>query len=131
MFTHRVKIRLQSTDATGVLYFTEQLKFAMETFEEFIEFKGFNLKQLLDFSILLPVVHVEADYAAALHVSDEIEVGMAVEKVGSSSITLCYQLFDVNRQIQVGKVKIVHVAVDRTTQASVPLPDCLKMLFAI
>jgi YbgC/YbaW family acyl-CoA thioester hydrolase len=129
MFTHLVKIRLQSTDATGVLYFTEQLKFAMETFEEFLQFKGFSLRRLLDSSVLLPVVHSEADYTAPLHVGDEIEVKMEVEKMGNSSLTLSYRLFDLQRQIEVGKVKIVQVAVDRMTQASVPLPEVLKNLF--
>jgi acyl-CoA thioesterase FadM len=38
MFVHRKFVRLEDTDATGVIFFPNQLKFALESLEHY--FKG-------------------------------------------------------------------------------------------
>ncbi len=128
MFTYRTKIRLKDTDATGVLYFSEQFKLALEAFEEFLASQGFSLRELLNSSYLMPIVHAEADYSAPLKVGDPLEISLQVAKLGTSSITLQYALFDPDRKIPVGRVEIVHVVVDREKGISVPIPDFLRKL---
>ncbi len=126
MFIYHTRIRLIDTDATGVLYFSQQFNFAMEAFEAFLQNRGFSWKKLMGSDFFLPVVHAEADYSAPLMVGDELEISLIVEKVGTSSITLQYILRDLVKKIEVGKVKIVHVAVGKKTRASTPLPDALR-----
>jgi YbgC/YbaW family acyl-CoA thioester hydrolase len=126
MFTYRTQVRLKDTDATGVLYFSEQFKFALETFEEFLKDRGFSLKELMVSPYLLPVVHADADYFAPMTVGDILEVTLKVGKIGTSSITLQYSFRDPERSIDVGRAEIVHVVVDKHTRTSVPLPDFLK-----
>lgn len=128
MFTHRTKLHLKDTDATGVLYFSEQFSLVMQAFESYLESKFFSLKQLLNSSIQFPVVHAEGDYFAPLQVGDEVEIKMAIEAIGTSSVTFVYQLVCLHRQKEVGRVKIVHVSVDRKTALAVPLPDFLRTL---
>ncbi len=128
MFNYRTRLHLKNTDATGVLYFSEQFSFAMEAFEGFLLHKGFSLKELLNSPILMPVVHAEADFMAPLRVGDEVEIKMEVEAIGTTSISLAYQLVCPVRNREVGKVKIVHVCVDRKTQAKVSVPTFLREL---
>jgi YbgC/YbaW family acyl-CoA thioester hydrolase len=130
MFSYRKKVSLKETDATGVLYFSEQFAYAMEAFEGYLSSKGFSLKQLLDSPLLMPVVHAEADYLAPLHAGDEVVIKMGVETVGQSSVTLIYQIFCPVRLMDIGRVKIVHVAVDRITQQSVPIPEWMRALLS-
>ena len=54
MFIYRTQIRLKDTDATGVLYFSEQYKFALEAFEEFLKGPRVFLKSSARLSILIP-----------------------------------------------------------------------------
>lgn len=129
MFTYRTSVRLKDTDATGVLYFSEQFKFALEALEEFLREKGFSLKELIASPYLFPVVHAEGDYFAPLMVGDAVEVGMKVERVGTSSVTLHYVLRDPERGVDVGRVEMVHVVVDRASRTSVPIPDFLRAIF--
>lgn len=126
MFIYRTKIRLRDTDATGVLYFAEQFRLATEAFEEFLKECGFSLKELLNSQYLMPVVHAEGDYMAPLMVGDELEIFLKVVKIGSSSVTLQSVLRDPLRKIDVGRVEIVHVVVDRDQKNSVPIPAFLR-----
>lgn len=127
-FVHRRKVRLQDTDATGVLYFSEQLKMALETFEDFLSHHQMPLRELIDSPYLLPVVHAEADYLAPVMVGDELDIHLIVEAVGTKSVTLAYRFFDIKRKIDVGTAKIIHVSVDKQTRQSAPIPNILKNL---
>jgi len=128
-FTHRRKVRLQDTDATGVLYFPEQLKMALEAFEDFLIHHQLPLRKLIEDSpYLLPVVHAEADYLAPVMVGDELDIHLTVEAVGTKSVTLIYRFVDTKRKIDVGTAKIIHVAVDKQTRQSVPIPDILRVV---
>ncbi len=128
MFIYSTQVRLKDTDATGVLYFAEQFRMALETFEEFLKSRGFSLKQLLESSYLMPVVHAEGDYFAPLMVGDELEISMRVVKVGTSSVTLEYAFRDLGRGLEVGRVQIVHVVVEKEKRTSVPIPDFLRAI---
>jgi len=128
MFIYRTTVRLKDTDATGVLYFSEQFKFCLEAFEEFLKEAGYPLQQLIHASpFLIPIVHAEGDYLAPLLVDDEIEVHLSVSRIGTSSFTLAYLLHKKNSPV--GKVSIVHTSISKASQKSIPLPEIvLKIL---
>lgn len=126
MFTYHTQIRLRSTDATGVLYFAEQFTLAMEAFEAFLKERGIVWKEWMASNYVFPVVHAEADYCAPLAVGDEVSISVTVEKVGSSSASLCYCFQKIQESSEVGRVQIVHVAVDKKTQAAIPIPQFLR-----
>ncbi len=128
MYIYKTQVRLRDTDATGVLYFAEQFRMALEAFEEFLKDRGFSLNQLLGSEYLMPIVHADADYFSPLVVGDEVEISLRVVKLGTSSITLESHFHDPQRKINVGKVQIVHVVVDRESRTSVPIPDFLRAL---
>lgn len=118
------KIRLRDTDATGVLYFTEQLRMALEAFED-----RFSLREMIEAqNFLMPIVHAESDYFAPLKVGDEVEISASCTKIGTSSFTLHYRFFCPKRQIEVGRVSIVHVTVSKETEKSIPIPDPIGAL---
>ncbi len=130
MFIYRTQVRLKDTDATGVLYFAEQFKFALEAFESFLQDRGFAWRDLMSSKYFLPVVHAQSDYMAPLMVGDPLEVTFSVGKIGTSSMTLQYTFRDPDRDVEVGRATIIHVAVDKVTRESVPIPDFLRTILA-
>jgi 1,4-dihydroxy-2-naphthoyl-CoA hydrolase len=129
MFIYHTHVRLKDTDATGVLYFAEQFRMAQEGFEAFLKEKGFPLRQLIEGSpFLMPVAHAEADYMAPVMVGDELRITLRIAKVGTSSVTLQYVFHDRERKIDVGRVEMVHVVIDRDKRTSVPIPDFLRTI---
>lgn len=128
LFRYNRIIRLQETDATGVLYFAEQLKIALEAFEDFLIHKGFSLNQLIESPYLMPVVHAEADYFAPLKVGDRVNISVALHRLGEKSFTLHYVFHDPVRAIDVGTVTLIHVTVDGKTRSSLPIPESILLL---
>jgi 1,4-dihydroxy-2-naphthoyl-CoA hydrolase len=132
MFTRKIRLRLFETDATGVLYFAQQLRMAQEAFEWFLESASSSLgKWLKEDKYLLPIVHAEADFLRPLRVGDEIEICLALEHLGNSSFTLSSSFF-LEEEVLAGKTRIVHVVIDRGTWQSTPIPpeliQCLHVL---
>ncbi len=128
MYVYKTQVRLRDTDATGVLYFSEQFRMALEAFEEFLKERGFSLNQLMGSEYLMPIVHAEGDYFSPLVVGDELEISLKVVKLGTSSITLESVFHDPYRKIPVGKVQIVHVLIDKGKRIPVPIPDFLRTM---
>lgn len=132
MFTHQTTIRLHHTDAAGLLFFAEQFKLAHDAYESFMESIGYPFAPLLRTSqYLLPIVHAEADFGAALNTGDKIAIQVTAERIGDTSFTLDYKLFR-NGSEPVGSVKTVHVLIDkRTGQTLALLPDLRAKLATI
>lgn len=129
MFCYRTTIKLRDTDATGVLFFTEQLRLALEAFETYLSSLGISLNSLLASSgYLMPIVHAEADFAAPLRLGDAIEIHWGLENIGNSSFTFVSHFLKAEDRRSSGKVKIVHVAVDKHTGSKIVLPKAVLEL---
>lgn len=127
MFSCKRVIHLQDTDATGVLYFAQQLRLALEVFEDFLHAKGQPLSALIsDKPYLMPIVHAEADYSSALMVGDALVIELTCEKMGTSSFTLGYRYLDETSQEEKGRATLVHVTTSKETRRAIPIPKELK-----
>ncbi|MBS0616520.1 MAG: thioesterase family protein [Verrucomicrobia bacterium] len=120
----RKRIYLRETDATGVLYFTELQRMALEAFEDQFDLK----KMLAEENFLLPIVHVEADYKIPLRCGDEVEIFFTLTAGSTSSLKVHYQIL--LEEKVAGEVRIIHVTVAKETLTSIPLPEVLKELCA-
>ncbi len=121
MFRYTRTIFLRDTDATGVLYFSEQLKICQEVFEAYLS-KKFTLNQMLrEHDFLLPIVHAEADYSLPILVGDVLEIQLSLGDIGSSSFSLGFKVLKGTQEV--GSAKIVHVALSKETGKSIPIPE--------
>lgn len=133
MYAQYRTVKLAETDATGIVYFTEVQKYAVEALEEFLHTKALSLAKMIEDDIfLLPIVHVAVDYLCPLFVGDLISIQMSVEKSGVSSFTLKYEIKKDESDFVAAIVKITHVSVDTHTRHAVPIPrsliDILKVI---
>ncbi len=121
-FVWRTSIRFIDTDTSGRIHFTSLFRYFESAEEEFLNSIGCHYLDLEEEEkdVTFPRVHVECDYLGQLRFHDEIDIAVSVEKVGSSSFTL---LFDVKRQNEhVASGKITGVAMSRTSQKAAKLP---------
>ncbi len=131
MFKCLLTVYLRATDATGALYFSEQLRLALEAFEEFLYAQGFTLKTLLqDRGYLMPIVHAEADFKAPLFAGDRVVIELALKNQGASSFALATRFIDPQNGEEKGSSRIVHVTVDKKTGKACEIPEELKGLLA-
>lgn len=126
IFRNKITVRLQDTDAAGILFFASQLVYAHETYEKMMENIGLSFAHILDNeSYLIPLVHAEADYTKALKVGQPLDVELTVEEIGTTSFSLSYSFKSENGDT-VGSCKTVHVTASKSNFQKIPLPDALR-----
>ncbi len=126
MFIAHNKVRMHDTDMAGILYFANQFRFVHDAWEDLVESEDLSFHRVLhEEDFLFVIVHVEADYLAALNIGDRLEVHVSVEKIGTSSFTMVYNIFKENRDL-VGRAKTVHVTIDKASRKKISIPHHLK-----
>lgn len=125
MYTYKRVIRVQDTDATGVLYFANQLQMGLEAFEDFLNTQEFSIGEMIKKNhYLLPIVHAEADFFAPVFISDVLELTLSFPKIGTTSFTHASDVF--RKGEKVGSVKIIHVVYSPEKKEGVPIPEEFK-----
>ncbi|MBK7104363.1 MAG: acyl-CoA thioesterase [Ignavibacteriae bacterium] len=126
MFSTEYKIMFSDTDPGGIVFFANFFKIAHFAYEQF--FTSFNLKRnyFLDDEFVVPIVNSNADFKSPVKFGDVIICGVYVEKVGTTSFTLKYDML-VNNKI-VAEVKTNHVFVKKSNFVKTELPNDLKQI---
>jgi acyl-CoA thioester hydrolase len=77
------------------------------------------------------VVETGCRYARALAFPETVEVGLAVERLGTSSVRYRLGVFAKGAEQAAAEGFFVHVYVDRETRRPVPLPDAWRERLAV
>jgi 1,4-dihydroxy-2-naphthoyl-CoA hydrolase len=130
MFTHHETVQLHDTDAYGIIFFANQLKFCHNAFQALLEHVGQRMPPARPVSgSMLVIVHIESDYHAPVHLGDRLAIQLAIAAFGTTSLTVRFRL--VNQDgVVVGTVTSVHVAIDVLSSAKSPLPAALRAALA-
>ena len=87
-----VRVYYEDTDAGGVVYCANYLRYLERGRTEFVRERGVSLQNLLDLGYVFPVVRLEIDYRAPAVYDDLIRIGTTVLEVGNASFTLGHQV---------------------------------------
>jgi len=125
MFTYTTKIRLHDTDASGVIFFANQLRIIHDAYEDLLEEYGWSFRTMLKKTrYFLPIVHAESDYKTPLFVGDKIVIAVKVGHIGNTSFSFEYTLK--RGKTLVGTAQTVHVTIHQKTRKKIPLPPALR-----
>jgi YbgC/YbaW family acyl-CoA thioester hydrolase len=117
MFEMTRKIRMSETDATGAIYFTNQLKFATEAFEHFLE-----THRMFDGKHLLPIVEVTSRYFAPLMLGEEIRLSLFFQSIEETSFVVGTHIFKGDKKVGETFIKHVLIAKEERKRVSIPEP---------
>lgn len=93
MFHFPVRVYYEDTDAGGVVYYANYLKFCERARTEWLRHLGFGQQALAEQSGIFFVVRkVEMDYLQSARLDDELSVSVQVEKLGRVSIEFFQQI---------------------------------------
>jgi acyl-CoA thioester hydrolase len=125
VITHveRMRVNWVDTDASGLIHYTAALRY-FEVAEHALMRRLFVGGAPVERTFLLPRVHVEADYKAALRYPDEFDCEARVVAVGRSSVTFGYEVRRTDGVLAIAG-RIVAVAIDAGGQP-MPLPDAFR-----
>lgn len=82
----------EDTDAAGVVYHANFLKFFERARTEYFRCHGFGVADLAAAGFIFPVVRMEIDFAAPARHDEVLEVSTVPTRVGGSSVSLRQQV---------------------------------------
>lgn len=128
-FVLPVRIYYEDTDAGGVVYYANYLKFAERARTEFLRYIGFgNQQEILEkdrFAFM--VRHVEADYKAPAVLDDLLTVSCETIEQTGATVTLLQQIKREEDILVEIKVKAVYVSLEKRRPMRMPADLIEKM----
>ena len=104
-FFHKLKVYYEDTDAGGIVYYANYLKFLERARTEALVTLGFNNKKIKeDFGILIIVKSCNIEYKKPAHLEDELNIRSFVKSITKTS-------FFMNQFISKGEDIIVEAKV--------------------
>ena len=118
------KIRLEETDATGIVFFSKLQALGVECIEYFLQKNQFSVKKILNSGYAFPIVNCSMEYLSYVRLEDDVKIELYCEKIGNSSVE--FKLFFFVQSKKVANMKLVQVYISKATERSTTLPDDLK-----
>ena len=112
-FKHEIKIYYEDTDAGGVVYYSNYLKFLERARTEMLESIGLSNKKLLeDYNTLIIVKSCNIEYTAPARLEDKIQIYSSIETLNKASFDVIQNIKKNHILIVKAKVKLVTVNKD-------------------
>lgn len=124
--SHNIPIRVyyEDTDAGGIVYYANYLKFAERGRTEYLREKNLENRALMDKNgVLFVVRHIEADYLYPARLDDELRVETALSEIKNASFVMTQSIFCHDRLLF--KMNVVLACVDLDGNL-VKVPDVIK-----
>ena len=121
--TLQVRVYYEDTDAGGVVYHANYLKYFERARTEMLREAGFEHDKLLkDEQVIFIVYKICIDYLKPALMNDMLTISSSVIKTGSASIFFEQSIQNQNDGL-VCKAEVRVACVDRTTLRPVPIPE--------
>jgi len=125
--TLSIRIYYEDTDAGGIVYHANYLKFAERGRTEYLRSLGYDHQQVMaEYKLILVVRHIEIDYRAPARLDDLLEVRTETIACGNTSIGMKQQVYKGEKLL--AELKVTVVAVTPEGKA-VRLPPHLRQIF--
>lgn len=106
-FTWEVRVYYEDTDAGGIVYYANYLKFFERARTEWLRSLGVNQDSLLrEHDAMFVVKNVSADYHAPARLDDVIKLTLRIEKLGRASIQFVQEAWCGERLLNTAHVKV-------------------------
>ncbi len=130
VFTWKVRVYYEDTDAGGIVYYANYLKFFERARTEWLRAIDVGQHELLrDEDAMFVVKNVSADYHAPAKLDDVLQLTLSIEKLGRASIVFVQQAWCGERLLNTARVKVGCVDSALRPRA-VPAAAAAKMLAA-
>src|SRR5262245_11313452 len=123
-YRHRLTVRFRDCDAMGhvnhAVYFTYLEQCRLTFWRDLTGAPSPHTRVI--------IARAECDYRAPAHFGDELEVGLNVGEIGTSSFTLVYDVTNPASRRTIATAKTVMVSYDYTASRPMPLPTATRGL---
>lgn len=123
VFHWPVRVYWEDTDAGGVVYYANYLKFMERARSEWLRTYGFEQDQLRDeASVVFVVRRAEIDYLSPARFNDQLEVSVCLHEMGRASLSVKQELTRGNTCLARAGVTLACVDAVRFKPVKIPEP---------
>jgi tol-pal system-associated acyl-CoA thioesterase len=119
-FRLSLRVYIEDTDAGGIVYYVNYLKFMERARTEFMRQLGFGKRTIFEREYMFVVHRVELDYLLPATLDDELTVGARPVRVGKAFIDFQQQVYRGDALLCVGSVRVVCVKKSSMKPAAMP-----------
>lgn len=120
-FTIPVRVYYEDTDAAGVVYYANYLRFFERCRTEWMRAIGHGQAEFTrDEGLVFVVRRVEVDYQKPARLDDALTVGLEIEKLGRAQVILRQFVLRGEEELVTGTVQIVCVNMEKMKSAAIP-----------
>jgi len=129
-FFHRCRVYYEDTDAGGIVYYVNYLKFMERARTERLRSLGFDQSQLVGEDLLFVVHSSEARYLAPARLDDELMVSAEVVETKRASLRFKQQVRRAKDDLLLCEGQFVVACVRTESLKPRPIPEALRAAFA-
>ncbi len=122
-FFHPIQVRYVETDQQGHVFFGHYLTYFDVALTEYLKAINYHYNRFLQAGVDFFYVESLCQYRDRAFFDEILHVHARVAKIGNSSFTFEFAIFESSSQRFVGNGHIVAVAVDPSTSKPVPVPE--------
>lgn len=131
VFTWTVRVYYEDTDAGGIVYYANYLKFFERARTEWLRAIGVGQEQLkLEENALFVVKSAALDYHAPARLDDELKLTLNIEKIGRASVLFAQQAWRGEQLLTTATVRVGCVDAAGLRPRALPETVAAKMLAA-
>ena len=123
VFHWPVRVYWEDTDAGGVVYYANYLKFMERARSEWLRAAGFEQDVLRDEAgVVFVVRRVEVDYLSPARFNDQLDVSVTLLELGRASLVLTQSLSRGDARLVAAQVTLACVDATRFKPVKIPAP---------
>jgi tol-pal system-associated acyl-CoA thioesterase len=119
-FSLPVRVYIEDTDAGGIVYYVNYLKFMERARTDLLRSHGFDKQYIFNRALMFVVQKVEVDYLKPAALDDELEVSAKIIDAGRANILFEQIITRAGETLCRGIIRIVCVARDSGKPRAIP-----------
>ncbi len=123
VFSIPIRVYYEDTDAGGVVYYANYLKFMERARSEWLRAIGFEQNELSrNEGVLFAVRAAHVEYLRPARFNDQLEVTVFLEKRGAASLTFRQEVRRADSVLCTGEIRVACLAAGDFTPCAIPAP---------
>ncbi|HIK26090.1 MAG: thioesterase family protein [Thermosynechococcus sp. Uc] len=119
-------VHFADTDAAGVVYFANLLRFCHEAYEDALAQLGVDLRQFFSSSgLIVPITEAQVRFLKPLYCGDRLRVRIDPQRLDNSCFQLTYTLYDATGN-RVAIARTQHICLQLPQRRRGTIPDPLR-----
>ena len=129
-FEHRLTVRFFQVDRAGIAFFGRVFEYCHAAYEALLVSLNYPLAEVFDSEGWgMPLVHAEADFKRPMRLGEELIIAVTVGRLGTTSITLDFEVRGAADAQVKASARHVHACVDMERFAPLEIPTRLREAF--